>query len=105
MGSAAWLVRRARGRRPLRAATGWTLAAYTVMALAAAASYGLYTLTTDASLQGRYMFAALVPFCVIGVGGALRASGRPAIDRALARAALAGLVVLQVAAWAVISRH
>ena len=105
VGAAAWLVRRARARRPLPAATGWTLAAYAVMALAAAASYGLYTLTTDASLQGRYMFAALVPFCVIGVGGALRASGRPAVDRPLAGAALAGLVVLQVAAWAVIGRH
>jgi hypothetical protein len=105
VGSAAWLVRRARGRPPLPAGTGWALAAYAVMALAAVTSYGLYTLTTDASLQGRYTFAALVPFCAIGVGGALRATGRPAVDRALGRLALLGLVILQVAAWTVIARH
>jgi len=101
-GAVAWAWRRLRARAPLPAAQTWTLAAYALTAAVALAGYVVYTLTTDASLQGRYTFVALVPFCVIGVGGVLHATRSPSANRRLALLALAGMAVLQVAAWFVI---
>ncbi|MGI8587250.1 MAG: glycosyltransferase family 39 protein [Chloroflexia bacterium] len=98
-GSLAWAVRRLRARAPLPPSLGWPLAAYAVTAVAAVASLMLYNLTTDGQPQGRYTFVALVPFCVIGVGGALHATRSPRLNNILAAAGLAILVVLQLASW------
>ncbi|HUS13534.1 MAG TPA: hypothetical protein VM536_00770 [Chloroflexia bacterium] len=102
-GALAWQARR-RTAGPLPAALRWTLAAYALTAAAALVGYVLYTLTTDASLQGRYTFVALVPFAVIGVGGVLHATRSAQLNRRIAVLSLAGLLVLHLAAWAVIGR-
>jgi len=103
-GALAWALRRLRARAPLPAAQAWPLAAYACTALAAVAAYVVYTLTTDASLQGRYTFVALVPFAVGGVGGVLHATPSARANRRLAGLALAGLAGLQAAAWFVIGQ-
>jgi 4-amino-4-deoxy-L-arabinose transferase-like glycosyltransferase len=98
-GATAWLVRRVRARLPLPPALGWPLAACTVTILAALANYILYTVSTDASLQGRYTFVALAAICLVGVGGILHATRAPRANTYLAGVALAGLIVLQIGAW------
>jgi len=103
-GAAAWTVRHRRGGPAARPAAGWALAAYALTAGAAVGAYILYTVTTDASFQGRYTFVALIPFCTIAVGGCLYATPRPAWNRVLARLALAGLLLIEGAAWLVIGR-
>ncbi len=98
-GALAWLVRRVRARQPLSPAQGWPLAACALTILAALANYILYTVTTDASLQGRYTFVALAAVCLIGVGGVLHATRSPILNARLGTVALAGMIVLQLGAW------
>jgi 4-amino-4-deoxy-L-arabinose transferase-like glycosyltransferase len=103
-GAAAWLVRRVRARQPLPPAQGWPLAACAVTIAAALANYILYTVTTDASLQGRYTFVALAAVCLVGAGGVLHATRSPRLNAGLAGVALAGMVALQLGAWLTIGQ-
>jgi 4-amino-4-deoxy-L-arabinose transferase-like glycosyltransferase len=98
-GALTWLVRRVRARQPLPPAQGWPLAACAVTILAALANYILYTVSTDASLQGRYTFVALAAVCLVGVGGILHATRAPRLNARLAGIALAGMILLQLGAW------